>query len=61
VVIVDDLIATGSSAISAIELVQKLGGHPVAFVALVELAVLEGVKKISAAHSHVPIFTLIKF
>ncbi len=61
VVIVDDLIATGSSAVSAIELVQKLGGRPVAFVALVELTFLEGVKKITEAHSEVPVFTLVKF
>ncbi|MGQ9801753.1 MAG: adenine phosphoribosyltransferase [Candidatus Saccharicenans sp.] len=61
VVIIDDLIATGSSAISAIELVQKLGGRVVAFEALVELTFLEGVKKINQAHPDVPIFTLVKF
>jgi len=61
VVIVDDLIATGSSAISAIELVRKLGGRPVAFVALVELTFLEGVKKISEAHPDIPVFALVKF
>lgn len=61
VVIIDDLIATGSSAISAIELVHKLGGRVVAFESLVELTFLEGVKKINQAHPDVPIFTLVKF
>ncbi|MGB9907586.1 MAG: adenine phosphoribosyltransferase [Candidatus Saccharicenans sp.] len=61
VVIIDDLIATGFSAISAIELVQKLGGRVVAFEALVELTFLEGVKKINEAHPDVPVFTLVKF
>lgn len=61
VIIVDDLIATGSSGISAIELVQKLGGKVVAFVAVVELAFLEGVRKIQEAHPGVPVHSLIKF
>ncbi|MGB9893038.1 MAG: adenine phosphoribosyltransferase [Candidatus Saccharicenans sp.] len=61
VVIIDDLIATGSSGISAIELVQKLGGQVVAFEAVVELTSLEGVKKINQAHPEVPVFSLVKF
>lgn len=61
VVVVDDLIATGSSAISAIDLVQKLGGRAVAFISLVELTFLEGVKKINEAHPDVPVFALVKF
>ncbi|MDD8031281.1 MAG: adenine phosphoribosyltransferase [Acidobacteriota bacterium] len=60
VVIVDDLIATGSSAISAIQLIRELGGQVVAFVALVELTSLQGVKKLNAAHPEVPVFSLIK-
>jgi adenine phosphoribosyltransferase len=61
VVIIDDLIATGSSSISAIDLVQKLGGNAVGFAALVELAFLKGVDNIKKAHPEVDIFALIKF
>ncbi len=61
VLIVDDLIATGSSSISAIELVKKLGGKPVGFAALVELVFLRGVENIKQAHPEAEVFTLIKF
>jgi adenine/guanine phosphoribosyltransferase-like PRPP-binding protein len=61
VLIVDDLIATGSSSISAIDLVDKLGGKAVGFAALVELAFLKGVENIKKAHPEVDIFALIKF
>jgi len=61
VIIIDDLIATGSSGISAIELVQKLGGRVVAFAAVVELTFLDGVKRLNEAHPQVPVFSLIKF
>ena len=61
VLIIDDLIATGSSSISAIELVNKLGGKAVGFAALVELAFLNGVENIKKAHPEVDIFALIKF
>ena len=61
VVIIDDLIATGSSSISAIELVQKLGGRPVGFASLVELSFLKGVENIHKAHPDVDVFSLIRF
>jgi adenine phosphoribosyltransferase len=61
VLIIDDLIATGSSSISAIDLVRKLGGNPVGFAALVELAFLKGVETIKKAHPKVDVFALIKF
>jgi adenine phosphoribosyltransferase len=61
VLIIDDLIATGSSSISAIDLIQKLGGNPVGFAALVDLAFLKGVENIRQAHPGVDIFALIKF
>ena len=60
VVIVDDLIATGSSSISSIDLVQKLGAKPVGFAALVDLAFLKGVDNIKKACPDVDIFALIK-
>ena len=61
VLIVDDLIATGSSSVSAIDLVNKLGGKAVGFAALVELAFLNGVENIKKTHPEVDIFALIKF
>lgn len=61
VIIIDDLIATGSSGISAIELVEQLGGKVAAFEAVVELTSLEGSSRMAAAHPEVPIYSLIKF
>lgn len=61
VLIVDDLIATGSSSISAIELVQKLGGKVVGFAALVDLAFLKGIENIRRSHPEVEIFSLVTF
>lgn len=61
ILIIDDLIATGSSSISAIELVKKLGGVPVGFGAAVELVFLNGLPAIRKAHPKVPVFSLIKY
>ncbi|MEW5901827.1 MAG: adenine phosphoribosyltransferase [Acidobacteriota bacterium] len=61
VLVIDDLIATGSSSISALNLVHMLGGKPVGFAALVELAFLKGIEKIKKAHPEVDIFALIRF
>ena len=47
VVIVDDLIATGGSAEAAARLVEKLGGQIVRMVFVMELAGLEGRKKLA--------------
>ncbi len=46
VVIVDDLIATGGSAEAAAKLVEKLGGQVVRMAFVMELAGLEGRKKL---------------
>lgn len=61
VLIVDDLIATGSSSISAIDLVKRLEGEVVGFVAVVELSFLKGVECIKKAHPDVDIMSLIQF
>jgi adenine phosphoribosyltransferase len=61
VAIIDDLIATGSSSVSAIDLVKKLGGNVVGFISLVELGFLNGVDFIKKSHPDVNIFSLIKF
>ena len=46
VVIVDDLIATGGSAEAAVKLVEQLGGQVVRILFVMELAGLEGRKKL---------------
>jgi adenine phosphoribosyltransferase len=61
VIIIDDLIATGSSSVCAIDLVKKLKGRAVGFAAVVDLAFLSGIKKIEDAHSDVEVFSLISF
>ncbi|MFC2167431.1 adenine phosphoribosyltransferase [Acidobacteriota bacterium] len=61
VIIIDDLIATGSSTISAIDLVKRLGGDVVGFAAVVELSFLGGVDNIKNVHPEVEIFSLIQF
>ena len=47
VVIVDDLIATGGSAEAAAKLVEQLGGQAVKMIFVMELAGLEGRKKLA--------------
>ncbi|MBR0512614.1 MAG: adenine phosphoribosyltransferase [Clostridia bacterium] len=47
VVVVDDLIATGGSAGAAVKLVERLGGKVVKMVFVMELAGLEGRKKLA--------------
>ena len=61
VVIIDDLIATGSSSISAIELDKLLKGEPLGFGAVVELSFLKGVPAINKAFPEVEIFSLIQY
>jgi adenine phosphoribosyltransferase len=61
VLIIDDLIATGSSSISAIDLIKKLEGQVVGFAAVVELCFLKGVEAIKKAHPEVELLTLIQF
>lgn len=61
VVIIDDLIATGSSSISAIDLIKLLKGNPVGFGAVVELGFLNGVSAIKKAHPEIDVFSLIQY
>ena len=61
VVIIDDLIATGWSSISAIDLVKKLEGSVLGFGALVDLSFLNGVPHIKKFHPDVEVKTLIRF
>jgi len=46
VVIVDDLLATGGTAAAAVQLAEELGGQVMGLVFLVELAFLDGRKKL---------------
>jgi len=61
VLVVDDLIATGSSSIAALDLVKVLRGVPVGFGAVVDLAFLGGVPAIRKAHPGVEVFALIQY
>jgi len=61
VLIVDDLIATGSSSTSAIGLVKLLGGIVVGFGAVVELEYLKGRENIRQAYPEVDVHTLVRF
>ncbi|MFP4082522.1 MAG: adenine phosphoribosyltransferase [Candidatus Aminicenantes bacterium] len=61
VLIIDDLIATGSSSISSIDLVKKLGGEVAGFAAVVELTYLKGLECIKKVHPDVDILSLIQF
>jgi adenine phosphoribosyltransferase len=61
IIIIDDLIATGSSSISAINLVKTLKGKPIGFGAVVELAFLHGTENIHGAHPDVDVFSLVQY
>ncbi|KAJ5895542.1 hypothetical protein N7495_007233 [Penicillium taxi] len=54
VLVIDDIIATGGSAFAAGQMIKKLGGEPIGFVFLLELAFLHGRDKLPA-----PVHTLL--
>lgn len=58
VVIVDDVLATGGTALAAIELVEKSGGRVGAIAFLMEIAELDGRKKISLQYPNIPVVIL---
>jgi len=55
VIIVDDLLATGGTAEATAKLVEKLGGTVVEFQFLVELAFLEGRKRLAEYQVFAPV------
>ncbi|MES2529969.1 MAG: uracil phosphoribosyltransferase [Pseudomonadota bacterium] len=55
IVVVDPMLATGNSAIAAVERLKELGPKSIKFVCL--LACPEGVKALQTAHPDVPIYT----
>jgi adenine phosphoribosyltransferase len=63
VVLIDDLIATGGTAVSGFELCKNLGVSVVEFAAIIGIPILDGVRRIHEFHDgefkNVSIFTLI--
>ena len=57
VVVIDDLLATGSTALAACKLVEQLGGEVVAVVFAMEHTMLGGIKNLEGYNVH----TIIKF
>jgi uracil phosphoribosyltransferase len=55
IVVVDPMLATGNSAIAAVERLKELNPKSIKFVCL--LTCPEGIKALQAAHPDVPIFT----
>lgn len=57
VVVIDDLLATGSTALAACKLVEELGGEVLAVVFAMEHTMLNGLKNLEGYNVH----TIIKF
>jgi uracil phosphoribosyltransferase len=55
IIVVDPMLATANSAIAAIDRLKRRGANNLRFLCL--LAAPEGVKKFTAAHPDVPVFT----
>jgi len=55
IIVIDPMLATGGSAVAAIDLVKEHGGESISFVCLV--AAPEGVKVMEEHHPEVPIYT----
>jgi uracil phosphoribosyltransferase len=55
IVLIDPMLATGGSALAAIELIQRHGGRRIRLVGLV--AAPEGVRAVRRVHPRLPIFT----
>ena len=56
VVLVDDLLATGGTAEASIALLRKVGAEPVGLVCLIELAALEGRRRLSVPAHPIPTY-----
>ncbi len=55
IIVIDPMLATGGSAVAAIDLVKEHGGESISFVCLV--AAPEGVRVMEKHHPEVPIYT----
>lgn len=60
VIIVDDLIASGSTSVNAIDLIKKLGGKVIGFASVVDVVFLKGIEFIEKAHPDVAVHSLIQ-
>jgi adenine phosphoribosyltransferase len=60
VLVIDDLLATGGSAVAMIELVKLAKGNPVAALFYIELPDLHGVEAIKKA-ADIPVHSLVKY
>ena len=60
VLVLDDLLATGGSAVAMIELVKMAKATPVAAIFYIELPDLHGVETIKKA-ANLPVHSLVKF
>ncbi len=60
VIILDDLLATGGSAVAMIELVKMAKAIPVLAIFYVELPALNGIQTIKKA-ADIPVYSLVKF
>ncbi|MDI6402853.1 adenine phosphoribosyltransferase, partial [Balneolaceae bacterium ANBcel3] len=58
VIIHDDLLATGGSALAATRLVEKLGGKVIGYSFIIELSFLNGKEKLD---NSIPIHRLVSF
>ncbi|RGB35896.1 adenine phosphoribosyltransferase [Rhizophagus diaphanus] len=56
VIVIDDLMATGGTAVAAGKLVNKLGGKLLEYIFVIELAVFDGYKKLDA-----PLYSVLKY
>ena len=59
VILVDDLIATGGTAVGAVKLLRNIGAEVVAASFIIDLPDLGGAKKLEALH--VPVHALVRF
>ena len=55
IILVDPMLATGGSAIAAVDIIKREGGRKIQFLCLV--AAPEGVETLSQAHPDLPIYT----
>lgn len=55
IVIIDDLLATGGTALASAKLVERLGAHVAEFLFLVELGFLDGRKKLGGYEVFAPV------
>ena len=60
IAIIDDVLATGGTAVAAIDLIEKAGAHVKGFGCLLELEFLNGRKAIASKFPGVPVEALVK-